>query len=230
METVSQEFDLPPPPRRSHPKDIEVPVGTTLDLYASVGTGMVVIRNKKRLRVRSARRSQIVLAGVKESSVTSCPVETQVVAKFFDPLFVSGFGNEVAAYSSLCPLQGSVVPIFYGEYACHFADRSIEADQTVKVILMEHIDGWPLSWYQHGELTESQEQWIERQAYAIMGQVHSHGVIHGDLAVRNFLLTKTGRMVLVDFEESEIKRAERVFARGSQRGRQYRFELPVGGL
>ncbi|KAK9358940.1 hypothetical protein V1504DRAFT_254340 [Lipomyces starkeyi] len=112
--------------------------------------------------------------------------------------------REVAAYSTLSRLQGTSIPIFHGRFDCHFPGRPTESDQTVNVILMEHIDGWPLSWYSPGEMTESQGQWILQQTTAILRQIHSHGVIHHDLALRNFLLTKLGRLVLVDFEGSEI--------------------------
>ncbi|KAJ8100230.1 hypothetical protein POJ06DRAFT_237766 [Lipomyces tetrasporus] len=195
------------------------------------GNTSVMVRIRKHLRARSSRHSQIVLVDVEKSSVASCPISNQVVAKFFDPLFVSDdelprdapveykqlvafrcYENEAAAYSSLSSLQGTVVPIFYGNYVCHFLHRPTESDQIAKVILMEHIDGWPLSWYSPGELTESQAQWIMRQMEDIVRQVHSQGVIHRDLVLRNFLLANLRRLVLVDFEDSEILNGENQFS------------------
>ncbi|KAK9311768.1 hypothetical protein V1522DRAFT_330877, partial [Lipomyces starkeyi] len=190
----------------------------------SEGNGSVMIRIRKHLRVRDSRHSQVVLAEVQTSSVGSCHIGQQVVAKLFDPLFVSVdelpgddapqkyrqivayrfHEREVAAYSTLSSLQGTSIPTFYGKFDCHFPSRPTESDQTVKVILMEHIDGWPLSWYSPDEITESQGQWIMRQTEDIVRQIHSHGVVHQDLALRNFLVTKLGRVVLVDFEASEI--------------------------
>ncbi|KAK9385064.1 hypothetical protein V1515DRAFT_631218 [Lipomyces mesembrius] len=145
--------------------------------------------------------SQVVLTEIQTSSIGSCHIGQQVVAKFFDPLFVSvGLPGddapqkyrqlvayrfcerEGAAYSTLSALQGTSIPIFYGQFECHFHSRPTESDQTVKVILMEHIDGWPLSWYSPDEMTESLGQWIPL----------SRG--------RN----EQARVVLVDFEESEI--------------------------
>ncbi|KAK9313190.1 hypothetical protein V1524DRAFT_436737 [Lipomyces starkeyi] len=153
----------------------------------------------------------------------SCAAEKQVVAKFFNPLFVTVkklpaddaparfrqivtlrcCEHEVAANTALSSVQGSRVPIFYGGFACQFANRPAESDQTVKVILMEYIDGWPLSWYSPGELDESQADW-KREMKEVLYQIHSCGVIHGDLDLCNFLLTKQRRLLLVDFEQSEI--------------------------
>ncbi|KAK9365210.1 hypothetical protein V1509DRAFT_633929 [Lipomyces kononenkoae] len=199
---------------------------------ATEGDATVVIRIKKHLRVRKSRHSQIVLVEVERATGATCPVKEQVVAKFFDPLFVpidelpdddapkelrqvvtNHFSaQETAAYLSLSSIQGTVIPVFYGEFACHFAERPAESDQKVKVILIESIDGWPLSWYSPGELTESQAQWIVVQTEAIVLQIHSHGVVRGDLVLRNFLLTKQRRMVLVDFEESQVLNGQNEFS------------------
>ncbi|KAJ8096658.1 hypothetical protein POJ06DRAFT_241310 [Lipomyces tetrasporus] len=216
-------IDLPPPLRLAFINDIEGPQNTY---------GHIVIRIKKHIRVRKSRHSQIVLVEIERATGATCPVKQQVVAKFFDPLFVPVdelpdddspeelkqvvtnhySAQEAAAYSSLSSIQGSVVPIFYGEFACHFADRPAESDRSVKVILIEYIDGWPLSWYSPGELTESQAHWIALQTEAIVHQIHSHRVVHGDLGLRNFLLTKQRRMVLVDFEESQVLNGKNEFS------------------
>ncbi|KAK9363196.1 hypothetical protein V1504DRAFT_495679 [Lipomyces starkeyi] len=161
--------DLPLPPRRFLIKDVAAPqsvyvLGTTFTLYSpegSVSTYEVpVIHRLSSLRLKSPM--------------------SRLVSKFFDPLFVSVdelpsdnapakfrqivtvgcCGQEVAAYSSLSSLQGTAIPSFYVEFACHFPQRPIESDRTVEVIVMEHIDGWPLSCYSPGELTESQARWI----------------------------------------------------------------------
>ncbi|KAK9234638.1 hypothetical protein V1525DRAFT_412469, partial [Lipomyces kononenkoae] len=206
MQGVSQcpPIDLPPPLRKASISDIEGPQNTyghstTFTLRATEGDATVVIRIKKHLRVRKSRHSQIVLVEIERATGATCTVKKQLVAKFFDPLFVpvdelpdddapeelrqavtNHFSaQETAAYLSLSSIQGTVVPVFYGEFACHFAERPSKSDQTVKVILIEYIDGWPLSWYSPGELTESQAQWIVVQTEAIVLQIHSHGVVHG---------------------------------------------------
>ncbi|KAK9351859.1 hypothetical protein V1505DRAFT_357688 [Lipomyces doorenjongii] len=156
-------FDLPPPLRLAFIDDIEGPQNTyghstTFTLRATVGDATVVIRIKKHLRVRKSRHSQI--------PYDDAPEELkQVVTNHFS-------AQEAAAYLSLSSIQGTVVPVFYGEFACHFADRPVESDQTVKVLLIEYIDGWPLSWYSPGELTESQAHWIAVQTEAIKKSGH----------------------------------------------------------
>ncbi|KAK9234105.1 hypothetical protein V1525DRAFT_414148 [Lipomyces kononenkoae] len=155
----------------------------------------ITIRIQKYLHVRNSRRSQIVLAEIEKSSIACCPVDMQVVAKFFDPLFVSVdelpsddapaifrrivalrcWERESAAYFSLTSLQGTAVPKFYGQLACQFPYREPDSDQTVGVVLMEYIDGWPLSLYSAGELTESQARWIMEQIESIVHQIHSYG-------------------------------------------------------
>ncbi|KAK9365532.1 hypothetical protein V1509DRAFT_642606 [Lipomyces kononenkoae] len=219
------EFDLPPPPRRFVISDVEAP-----KRLQSQKT--IVIRIRKHLRVRDDRHSQVVLAQIQNSSFGSCQIGRQVVAKLFDPLFVSVeelpdkdarskfrqimtsrlCQREVAAYTRLSSLQGTATPTFHGKFDCRFPGRLTESDQTVNVILMEHIDGWPLSWYSPGEITQSQGQWIMRETEAIMRQIHCHGIIHHDLALRNFILTRLGRVVLIDFEESEVLLDENVYS------------------
>ncbi|KAK9257802.1 hypothetical protein V1519DRAFT_480298, partial [Lipomyces tetrasporus] len=204
--------NLPSPPRRSLINYVEAPQsvyahGTRFTLYSAEGNGTIAIRIQKHL----------------QCSLASGPDEKQVVAKIFDPLFVpvdelpdipakfrqvvafQCCKREVAAYSSLTSLQGNAVPkFFYGDLSCNFPHRSTESDRIAKVILMEYIDGWPLSWYSRKELTASQGRWIMQQTETILHQIHCHGVIHHDSFLRNFLLTKLGRAVIVDFEESEI--------------------------
>ncbi|KAK9235888.1 hypothetical protein V1525DRAFT_420911 [Lipomyces kononenkoae] len=53
-------------------------------------------------------------------------------------------------------------------------------------------------------MTQSQGQWIVRETEAVVHQIHSHGIIHHDLSLWNFILTKLGRVVLIDFDESEV--------------------------
>ncbi|KAK9250082.1 hypothetical protein V1507DRAFT_446046 [Lipomyces tetrasporus] len=86
-------FDFLPPPLYD-PSSTEAPqsvysLGTTLALFDAEGNASITIRVKKHLHVRNARRSQIVLAEVEKSSIACCPIDLKVVAKFFDPLFVS---------------------------------------------------------------------------------------------------------------------------------------------
>ncbi|KAK9343401.1 hypothetical protein V1522DRAFT_394421 [Lipomyces starkeyi] len=90
---VEVDFDLPLPSRGSLINDVGPQNiyghGTAFTLYIPDGNASVVIRIRKHLRVRELRHSQIVLAEIEVWSAASCPGEKQVVANFFDPLFVS---------------------------------------------------------------------------------------------------------------------------------------------
>jgi len=55
-------------------------------------------------------------------------------------------------------------------------------------------------------IDEGQRTQLCRQIGNLIGQLHSQGIIHGDLTTSNMILTPHGKIVFVDFGLSEISK------------------------
>ena len=70
-------------------------------------------------------------------------------------------------------------------------------------IIMEFIEGKQVKQVLDS-LSSEERQSLCRHIGRLIGRLHSHGVIHGDLTTSNMILTSEGRVVLVDFGLSEL--------------------------
>src|SRR5208282_5682710 len=55
------------------------------------------------------------------------------------------FEHEITAYTLLKSIQGKSVPILCGHYHIVLPDREFYHDQVVYVVLLEYVEGTPLS-------------------------------------------------------------------------------------
>ena len=76
------------------------------------------------------------------------------------------------------------------------------ADAT---IVMEFVEGKQVKQILN-DIEEGQRVLLCRQIGNLIGQLHSQGIIHGDLTTSNMILTPHGKIVFVDFGLSEISK------------------------
>ena len=70
-------------------------------------------------------------------------------------------------------------------------------------IIMEYIEGEQVKQILH-TLTTEQRRKMCNHIGVLIGNLHNHGVIHGDLTTSNMILTSHGRIVFVDFGLGEF--------------------------
>src|SRR5206468_194938 len=77
----------------------------------------------------------------------------------------------------------------------------IVLDDDLELISMEYIDGTTLSdlLNQSGPLELKRARDIAAQFLAGLEAIHESGLVHRDLKPENIMITRTGRVVLMDF-------------------------------
>ena len=78
-------------------------------------------------------------------------------------------------------------------------------DMADATIVMEFVEGNQVKQILN-DLTEMQRLQLCRYIGSLVGRLHNHGIIHGDLTTSNMILTPHGKVVFVDFGLSEISR------------------------
>jgi len=69
-------------------------------------------------------------------------------------------------------------------------------------IIMEFVDGKQVKQVLNG-LSPEERFRLSSHIGGLIGRLHKHGIIHGDLTTSNMILTPYGKVVLVDFGLSE---------------------------
>jgi len=69
-------------------------------------------------------------------------------------------------------------------------------------IIMEFVDGKQVKQILNGISPEERLR-LSRHVGGLIGRLHKHGIIHGDLTTSNMILTPYGKVVFVDFGLSE---------------------------
>jgi TP53 regulating kinase-like protein len=76
-------------------------------------------------------------------------------------------------------------------------------DMSNATIIMEFVKGKQVKQIIN-DFNEEQRLGLCRHIGNLIGRLHSHGIIHGDLTTSNMILTPYGKVVFVDFGLSEI--------------------------
>ena len=69
-------------------------------------------------------------------------------------------------------------------------------------IIMEFVDGKQVKQVLN-DLPQKERLRLSRHIGGLIGRLHKHGIIHGDLTTSNMILTSYGKVVFVDFGLSE---------------------------
>jgi len=75
-------------------------------------------------------------------------------------------------------------------------------DTPNATIIMEFIEGKQIKQIL-GNLSPTERHSLCRHIGNLIGRLHTHGIIHGDLTTSNMILTPSGKIVIVDFGLSE---------------------------
>jgi len=185
-------------------------IGTKLNLRpCSPGSLPVRAEIVDRYGVGLQRRSQVVrLRIITDIDKSGFSPDSFVIAKFYDPLYVLEYERqnesvclasekaEKTAYEILRDFQGTDIPKFFGEYVW---DRSISQYSSIKVILLEFVEGPSLSeCYHYSKLTANELKELKTQVIDVICRIHQRNIYHRDINSSNILL-RDGRPVIVDF-------------------------------
>jgi serine/threonine protein kinase len=172
---------------------------------------LCVLTVTKIIKVENTRRSQVVLAVMKEGeaspiarNVDSLQTGSSVILKIFDPEFYhpeagtdggpdcgSLASREAQAYRKLSPLNGSRVPIFYGLYS--LSDSFVIMLEYVKLTNLSDQNSNPLP----NELAA-----LINAGTSLLTELHTVGVYHLDIRVDN-LFWDGEKIMIIDFEASQ---------------------------
>ncbi|KAI9695806.1 MAG: hypothetical protein M1836_006072 [Candelina mexicana] len=153
--------------------------------------------------------------------------QQSLIAKFYDPLYykhgnpgdIDGdpfrcakhdYCHETAVYEALGDLHGTVVPTYYGSYACDLTGP--EWTRSVYLILIEFISGRCMRDLDPHNFPQPERQTIMKMIVEADSALYAHDVIHRDLHPRNILLCSENesgeiqRIVLIDFGKADVGR------------------------
>ena len=119
--------------------------------------------------------------------------------------------REMRAYQALEPIQGVIVPRFYGEYKYRSIKSPSSNGDEYRVLLFEFVRRPPLSelygemYFTGKVLTTSQKASLKHQLVSALHRIHEFGVFHLDLVPSNVLWNETDGPMLIDFESAQGK-------------------------
>jgi hypothetical protein len=118
------------------------------------------------------------------SNIRTCKAICKIVDAMRYPNAVGLLDAEVRAYAALKTLQGKVIPKLYGSYIVWGILRLIALQPVGRAI----AENEPIS------------QQLRRKMKKALHCIHNAGYVHGDVARRNFCMTESGHIFLVDLE------------------------------
>ncbi|KAL9058803.1 MAG: hypothetical protein Q9162_001527 [Coniocarpon cinnabarinum] len=158
------------------------------------------------------------------------PLEVDLVAKFYDPLYWAfhevlpgndpfllldcNYAHEVEAYERMQPISGTAVPRFYGSYTTHVAVPRTNLTRPVRLVLMELIPGKTLGKLDPADFSIRQRQAIVGSLIDQIYLVNRLDVIHEEFYPRNVILKsvdfegKHADIRLIDFGKSWVGHLE----------------------
>ncbi|POR33874.1 Protein kinase-like domain protein [Tolypocladium paradoxum] len=114
----------------------------------------------------------------------------KIVLKKLKPDWDDEFANESRMYARMKPLQGSVIPIYYGEARC---------DDGTPALILSDVGGIPLF---EDEVFAMEEKRLEGMVEEAFSAMVSFGVQYDDLKLDNLHLVGD-RIVILDLENAE---------------------------
>lgn len=176
----------------------------------------------KGLQTGAHKRSQVfVVRCVDDFHSSGLSTDQDMIAKFYDPLYHDrddgnpfraadyDYSHECASYKRLSELQGSAIPQFFGSYT--FKTEIDGHPRQVRLILIERVNGLPMSRLEPKRFSTEERQDIMKQIVEAESALYAKDVFHEDLCPRNILIEWSGlervRVVIIDFGKSVIGRS-----------------------
>lgn len=116
-----------------------------------------------------------------------------VIVKILKPDWDEEFDTEISMYRRLKPIQGVVVPVFYGETLVDDGDGG-----TTRAILLSDVGGKQLAAVSYGEYEADDLRSMVKTA---IGAIYSLGVSPSDANLVNCHVVDGNRVMIVDHEQ-----------------------------
>jgi serine/threonine protein kinase len=138
-----------------------------------------------------------------ESTSQMLPLKgTRLVAKAYDPLYFNDdegylnpflcmdkyYTHEANAYMVLIELQDQWIPRYYGSYSLSLSVDSVHT-RTVRMILVEHIQGITMADSDPRNLSQSARQSILKAIVDIESRIYEKDILLTDLEPRNIIIS-----------------------------------------
>ena len=138
----------------------------------------------------------------------------RLIAKVFDPLFVKTergdvnpirltdkhYTHEVATYQTLCDLQGTKIPRFYGSFTWEvpvWEQRHVS--RTVRLILLEFLPGISMAEANAKRFSIQTQQNIIKKIIDLETDIFARGIHLADLSPRNVMMTDSKNPTTLQF-------------------------------
>ncbi|KAG9085595.1 hypothetical protein FRC06_003538, partial [Ceratobasidium sp. 370] len=112
------------------------------------------------------------------------------------------FEDECAAYHRMVPLQGHDIPIFYGTTELVDGCSASELNPPIQGVLLEVVPGVGLD---QVDPTVVDLEALIQNAARIVDAYSELGVINKDVRLGNFIVKPDGRVIMIDFAQSELR-------------------------
>lgn len=161
--------------------------------------------------------------------------QQEVVAKIYDPLYYGfadrmwsdrprdvtyeadmDYSREVAAYAELDgQLGGKDIPRYHGSWTFQLPFDLPDGHKTrdIRLILMEHIKGQPMTDLKPESFSESTRMDLVTRMVETVARIQFAGVRHGDVSQRNIMVCltepdKIERVAMIDFNFAVVARLD----------------------
>ncbi|EQK99117.1 hypothetical protein G6O67_007499 [Ophiocordyceps sinensis] len=118
---------------------------------------------------------------------------SNIVVKQLKPDWDDEFANELAMYAKLKPLQGSVIPVCYGEARCQDGSRAI---------VLSDVGGFS---FWADEVVAMQEERLTQMTKEAFSALISYGVLYDDLKLDNVHVVGS-KVVILDLESARPRK------------------------
>jgi serine/threonine protein kinase len=173
----------------------------------------------KHLAVGRDRRCQVLVVRIVNGGSAD---PNTFVAKFYDPTFCADVepaewpggreqfcascrSNETKAYKTLNQLQGTDIPIFYGEYKYQPPNDAPSQFSSAYAILLEVINHCTLGDIEPHDLAADEKGTLKDRGFALLDNIHSLGVYHHDIRADNLFWDRKKQLKLGDYEFATFK-------------------------
>ncbi|KAG5294647.1 PKc-like superfamily domain-containing protein [Histoplasma ohiense] len=182
------------------------------------GKGTIRLKVVGHVRIGDQHSAQLVTVHLVDKTLDisdSIPTDKYLVAKLYDPLYFDheqddvdpfrytdlAYSHETAAYRLLYPLEGTVIPRYYGSFTLELPIPNKRISRSIRLILIEKVPGISMQHLNPTNYTRSERQDILKAIVDAESMLYAHDILHRDIHPRNVLVLDSAlrRVVLIDF-------------------------------
>ncbi|ODH45038.1 hypothetical protein ACO22_00430 [Paracoccidioides brasiliensis] len=189
-----------------------------LPLPGLTGKGTIRLKVDGPVRTGDQHSAQLVTVHMVDKTPEisdSIPTDKYLVAKLYDPLYFDheqddvdpfrytdlAYSHETAAYRLLYPLEGTVIPKYYGSFTLELPIPNKKTSRSIRLILIEKVPGISMQRLNPTNHTRSERQNILKAIVDAESMLYAHDILHRDIHPRNVLVLDSAHrcVVLIDF-------------------------------